>query len=100
MLNRQQKQTFAEQGYLVVQQVIPPPLIDAARREIEGHVAREPPPTGHVGPYFYFLANPLPDRLRALLFDSPALRAGESLIAPGKFEAPDHLQISLNIPPF
>jgi ectoine hydroxylase-related dioxygenase (phytanoyl-CoA dioxygenase family) len=100
MLDRHQKQTFAEQGYVIVPQLVSQPLIDAARREIERRVAHEPPPAGHSGPYMYFLMEPLPDRLCTLLFGSPALRAAESLIEPGKFEAPDHVQVSLNIPPF
>jgi phytanoyl-CoA dioxygenase PhyH len=100
MLDREQKETFAEQGYVVVPQLVAPSLIDAARREIESRVAQEPPAAGHVGPHHYFLMAPLPDSLGALLFDSPALQAAESLIEPGRFEAPDHVQVALNIPPF
>jgi hypothetical protein len=100
MLDRQQKQQFAEQGYLVVPQVVPQHRIHAARQEIERRVAGEPPPAGHVGPHFYFIHHPLPDTLCALLFGSPAIRVAESLIQPGKLEPPDHVQVSLNIPPF
>lgn len=75
-------------------------LVDAARREVESHVAREPPPAGHLGPYSYFLAGAVPHPLRALLFESPALSAAESLVDPGRFEEPDQVQISLNMPPF
>lgn len=81
-------------------QAVPRPLLDAARREVERRVALEPPPAGHTGPYSYFLADAPPDALHALLFGSPALSAAESLIEPGKFEAPDHVQISLNVPPY
>jgi ectoine hydroxylase-related dioxygenase (phytanoyl-CoA dioxygenase family) len=100
VLDRQQKQSFAEQGYVVVPQVVPPPLIAAARQEVAARLAQAPPPAGHAGPHFYFLTDPLPEALRALLFGSPALRAAESLIEPGKLEAPDQIQVSLNIPPF
>jgi ectoine hydroxylase-related dioxygenase (phytanoyl-CoA dioxygenase family) len=100
MLDRQQKQAFAEQGYVVVPQLVSRPLLEAARREIESRMAQEPPPAGHLGPHMYFLMEPFPDSLRALLFDTPALRAVESLIQPGTLEAPDHVQISLNVPPF
>jgi hypothetical protein len=100
MLDREQKQRFAEQGYVVAPQLVPAPLIEAAQREVRGRMAHAPPPVGHVGPHFYFLPDPLPDALRALLFNSPAIRAAESLIAPGKFEPPDHVQVSLNFPPF
>jgi hypothetical protein len=99
-LDQQQKQSFGEQGYVVVPQAVPRPLIDAARREVESRATLEPPPAGHLGPYSYFLAGAPPDTLRALLFGSPALPAAESLIEPGKFEAPDHVQISLNVPPY
>ena len=35
-----------------------------------------------------------------LLFSSPALSAAASLIEPGRFEAPEQVQIALNIPPY
>lgn len=100
MLNRQQKETFAEQGYVVVPQLVSQPLIDAAREEIQSCVAHEPPAAGHVGPHHYFMMPPLPDSLCALLFGSPGLQAAECLIEPGRFEAPDHVQVALNIPAF
>lgn len=101
MVEPRQKRTFAEDGYVVVPQAVPHDLIQAARREIGDRMRREPPAAGHRGPHFYFLAGDLPDPLTALLFGSPALAAAESLIAaPAKFEAPDHVQISLNIPPW
>jgi hypothetical protein len=99
-LDQQQKRSFAGQGYLVVPRVVPRSLIDAARREVGAQVVREPPPSGHLGPYSYFLAGARHDPLCALLYESPALLAVESLIAPGKFESPDQVQISLNVPPF
>lgn len=79
---------------------MPQSLIDDARLEVESLVAREPLPAGHLGPYSYFLASAGPHPLRALLCDSPVFLAAESLIAPGKFETPDQVQISLNVPPF
>src|ERR1044071_7899863 len=100
VLGRRQKQTFAEQGYLVVPRAVPRPRIDAARREVESLLAREPPPAGHQGPYSYFLDGVPPGPLYALLYGGPALRVAESLIAPGTFEAPEQVQVALNIPPF
>lgn len=100
MLDQRQKQFFAEQGYVVVRRAVPRSLLDAARREVASRVAIEPPPAGHRGHYSYFLAGPPPDPLRALLYDSPALAAAESLIAPSKFEAPEQVQVSLNVPPY
>lgn len=88
-LTERQKQSFAEQGYLVVPQAVRRPLVSAARREVANRVALEPPPAGHFGPYSYFLAGAGPRPLRALLFESDALPAAQSLIDPGKFEAPE-----------
>jgi hypothetical protein len=100
MLGQRQKQFFAEQGYIVVPQAVRRSLVEAARREVVSRVALEPPPAGHLGPYSYFLDGVPPAPLRALLFDSPALAAAESLVGPGKLEEPEQVQISLNLPPF
>ena len=100
MLDRQQKQAFAENGYLVLPQIVPRDWIEAARHEIQDRLRHNPPAEEHRGPFFYFLNDPLPAPLTALLSGSPALAAAESLIAPGIFEAPDQIQISLNIPPY
>lgn len=100
MLDPRQKQAFIEDGFVVVPGLVPPSFIDAARQEVARRVAGSPPPAGHVGPHPYFIMPPLPEPLCALLFDSPALAVVESLIAPGKLEAPDHVQVALNIPPF
>lgn len=80
--------------------MVPRPLVEAARREVAARVAREPLPAAHHGPHSYFLAAARHDALSALLFESPALSVAESLVAPWKFEAPDQVQISLNVPPF
>ncbi len=99
-MDQQQKQHFAEFGYIVLPQVVPPPLIEAARKEIQSRLRHEPPADEHRGPFFYWMDSTLPESLTGLLFGSPALAAAESLIAPGKFETLDQVQISLNIPPY
>lgn len=91
---------FAEDDYLVLPQVVPLDLIEAARREVQDRLRHNPPAGQHRGPFFYSLDDPLPVPLTALLSGSPGLAVAESLIAPGKFEAPDQIQISLNIPPW
>jgi hypothetical protein len=73
-------------------------LIDAARREIGARLERDPPRPGHRGPHFYFVTGGLSQPLLAPLFESGALVLAESLIAPARFDEPDHVQISLNIP--
>jgi hypothetical protein len=83
-----------------VAQAAPRPRLDAARLEVKSLVAREPLPTGHHGPYSYFPASSEFPALCALLSESLALSAAESLIAPARFEAPEQVQISLNVPPF
>jgi hypothetical protein len=100
MLSRRQTRDFAEDGYVVVPQAVAAHLIDAARREVALLTAREPPPAGHAGPHFYVLAGAAPEALRALLYGGRALAAAESLIAPGRFEPPEQVQVALNIPPF
>jgi ectoine hydroxylase-related dioxygenase (phytanoyl-CoA dioxygenase family) len=99
MLDRQQQQTFAEQGYVIVPQVVSQSSISAARREIERLLTREPPPADHSGPYFYNRTDAPSEPLCALLFDG-LTQAAEALIAPGRFDAPEQVQVSLNIPPF
>jgi ectoine hydroxylase-related dioxygenase (phytanoyl-CoA dioxygenase family) len=100
MLDRHQKEAFAKLGYVVVPGLVSRPLIDAARQEVERRVAQAPPAPGHVGPHPYFIMAPVPRPLADVFFASPALQAAESLIVPGRFEAPDHVQVALNIPPF
>jgi hypothetical protein len=83
-----------------VPQVVPHDLVKAARSEIDSWIRQEPPAAEHRGPHSYFLTSALPEPLTALLFGSPAIAVADSLIAPGKFEALDHVQIALNIPPW
>lgn len=99
-LTRRQKQSFAARGYLVVRGAVRPSLVEAARRVVQRRAALEPPPAGHVGPYSYFIEGDVPRPLHSLLFESDALSAAESLIAPGRFEPPEQVQMALNVPPF
>jgi Phytanoyl-CoA dioxygenase (PhyH) len=89
---------FAEDGYVVLPQVVSADLIDAARREIAARLERDPPRPGHRGPHFYFVTGSLPQSLLAPLYESGAQALTESLIAPARYDEPDHVQISLNIP--
>jgi hypothetical protein len=95
-----QMRAFAEDGYVVIPQVVSPQLIHEARRNIAARVDQAPPPAEHRGPHFYFLTGELPPVLLAPFRDSPAMSIAESLIAPARLEAPDHIQISLTIPPW
>ena len=100
LINPQQLRAFAEDGYVVLPQVVSSQLIEAARRDIAARVEQEPPPAGHRGPHFYFLTDEPPSALLAPLRDSAAMSLAEALIAPGIFDAPDHIQISRIIPPW
>lgn len=97
-IDRERLRAFAEDGYLVLSQIVPPDLIQAARRAVANHVTQDPPPAGHRGPHSYFLVDDLPRALLAPLYDSPAMSLAESLIAPPPLDPPDHIQIALNIP--
>jgi hypothetical protein len=102
-INKEQLRTFAHDGYIVLPEVVPSDLIDAARRAISERVKQEPPRPGHRGPHFYFVlndANELTASLLAPLFESDAMALAQSLIASAPFEQPDHVQISRNIPPW
>ena len=74
MLDRQQKQRFAADGYVVVPGAVSREMLDAARREVARLLASEPPPAGHTGPHFY-APEDAGGVLRALLCSSPARAA-------------------------
>ena len=87
---------FAEDGYIVVRQIVPHDQIETTRRAVAGEISKAPPHPSSRGPYFYFLTDIPPALLAAL--DDRVLPLAESLITPARFERPDHVQISLNIP--
>ena len=94
-------QRFAVDGYVVVPGVVDEALLDAVDRELDELAAGDPPPTGTVGPHFWFLP---PERLPAAdtaVRDSPALGLAAQLVAPLPIDhALDHIQVALNIPPY
>jgi hypothetical protein len=100
-INSKQLQDFANNGYVVLPQIVSPELIAGARSAVADQVHQHPPKAGHRGPQFYFLSPELPTQLVAPLYDTDVLRIVESIITPGaSLEPPDHIQISLNIPPW
>lgn len=98
-LSPEQLRTFAADGCVLLPDVVPAPLVSAARKGIAARIAQNPPPREHRGPHFYFLGE-IPDVLLAPLYDSPAIALALALIAPGTIDRPDHVQISLNFPPW
>ncbi len=100
MLTQEQRAEFVERGFVVVPGVVPPDLLAVGSRAIDALVDREPPPPQTRGSHHYFLACAQNPELAALLTDSPAFDAAESLAGPGTLEVPWQVQVSLNIPPY
>lgn len=100
VLDEEQLAEFAERGFVVVPQVIPPDLLRSATQAIERLIARRPPPAALRGPHHYFPDAAKLPALAALLTSSPALALAESLTAPGSMEPIRQVQVALNIPPF
>lgn len=100
-LNCQQLKNFANHGYVVLPRIVSPELVAGARSAIADQVHQNPPKAGHCGPHFYFMFPELPKQLLAPLYESAVLDIAKGMITPGtSLEPPDHLQISLNIPPW
>lgn len=100
MLSDAQIDEFAERGFIVVPQVVPPDVLATAARRIDAVVAADPPAGDKRGNHFYFLpTNDEPDLLEALT-GSPAFDLAEALAGPGTLDVPWQVQIALNIPPY
>jgi hypothetical protein len=98
VLERGQLDEFAERGFLVLRQVVPPDVVTAAAKVIDYLVGTEPPAVQ--GPYNHFARTADYPELAALLTGSTAFALAESLTGPGTLEMPWQAQIALNIPPF
>ncbi|MBV8069581.1 MAG: phytanoyl-CoA dioxygenase family protein [Acidobacteriaceae bacterium] len=100
-LNRQQLKEFATRGYVVLPQIVSPKLVACAHSVVADQVRNCPPKAGHCGPHFYFLFPEFPQQLVAPLYKSGLFDMLQSLITGGAgLSAPEHVQISLNIPPW
>jgi len=100
MLDREQVEQFAERGFLVLREVVPGDVVDAASRAIDELIARDPPGPDVRGPHNYIPWAADARALDALLMSSPAFGLAESLTGPGTLEVPWQMQVTLNIPPF
>jgi hypothetical protein len=100
VLNRGQVEEFAERGFLLVRQVVPPEVASAAARAIDELVEREPPGTEVRGPFNYFRPAADAPEVAALLSGSPGFGLAEGLTGAGTLEVPGQVQVALNIPPF
>jgi Phytanoyl-CoA dioxygenase (PhyH) len=98
-LNDDQLRRFAERGSVVIPNVVPTPLVEAAMQQIDRLVEQNPPPADRRGFHFYWEQNLADtDPLVALLQESRAREIVESLIAPLALAKLEQLQVSLNIP--
>ncbi len=109
VLSDEQLKEFGERGFLVVPGVVAAEFVAGAHRRIDELIAAEPPSEGHVGHHFYFpqaagepaLTAPLtaagPDGVSGGV---SAFAYAEALADPGLLEAPEQVQVALNIPPF
>ena len=100
MLDQGQLDEFAERGFLVLRQVVPPDVVAAASGAIDELIERGPPGSEVRGPYNYFLEAAQVPALAALLTGSPAFGLAGSLTGPGTLERPGQVQVTLNIPPY
>jgi hypothetical protein len=72
-IDNEHLRTFADDGYIVLPQIVLPDLISAARRAVADRVEQDPAPEGLRGPHFYFLVDDLPRALLAPLYESAAM---------------------------
>lgn len=99
MLNDEQLKEFGERGFVVVPGVVAPELVERANRRIDELIAAKPPAEGHVGHHFYFPNAADEPALLEPLMDA-AFGHAEALTEPGLLEAPQQVQVALNIPPY
>src|ERR1700732_4233080 len=98
-LNDDHLRRFAERGSVVIPNVVPPKLVEAAMQRIDRLAEQNPPPADRRGFHFYWEQNPADtDPLVALLQETSAREIVQSLIAPLALAKLEQLQVSLNIP--
>ncbi|MBC6457602.1 phytanoyl-CoA dioxygenase family protein [Actinomadura sp. HBU206391] len=100
MLSSSQLKDFAERGFLLLPQAVPPELVTAASQFIDETIERDPPGAGVRGPHFYFPETDKAPSLLNVLTETPVFSTAEALTGPGTLDVPWQVQIALNIPPF
>jgi hypothetical protein len=99
-LSREQLEQFVELGYIVVPNVIPEEVLNAADAAIDELLKTKPPEEGHTGPHFMFHKWQEQPALAALLSDTPAFSLAEELTGDGALEFPWQVQTALTYPPY
>lgn len=95
--------TFAAQGFLVIGDVVPEPLLAAADLEIDGLIEAMDPHEGNrgPGPNLWFPPRARLPRCDEVLRSSPALAIADELVAPGHLDHRfDHIQVATTVPPY
>ncbi|GAA4013479.1 hypothetical protein GCM10022384_67290 [Streptomyces marokkonensis] len=100
MLTRDQLQEFAERGYIVIRDVVPPDILAAANAAVDDQLRMHPPEEGHAGPHFMFPKWEEEPALAALLRDTQAFSLAEELTGDGAMEYPWQTQIAMTYPPY
>ncbi|MCR6488755.1 phytanoyl-CoA dioxygenase family protein [Amycolatopsis sp. OK19-0408] len=99
-LTREQLLEFAERGYIVIPDVVPPEILAKANEAVDKQLKSHPPKDGHAGPHFMFpMWEEEPD-LAALLRDTEAFTLAEELTGDGAMEYPWQTQIAMTFPPY
>lgn len=98
MLSPGQLRAFGRDGYLVVRDLVPEPMLAELAAEAEALIEAKPPPEGKVGFHHYFeepSVLPVADRV---LRESGVLSLAGELVAPFAIDhAFDHIQIATSI---
>lgn len=94
---------FAENGFVVLTDIVPESLLKAADDETDGLVADTPPHEGDGGPgqNAWFMPRSRLPQAEAALRSSPALTIASELVAPHELDfAFDHIQVATTVPPW
>jgi hypothetical protein len=101
MLTTEQLRRFASDGYIVVRNAIPENFLLSLDHEIDELIASDPPGPDVRGAHSYALPPEQLPASEAALRDSGGLRTAEELVAPHTLShGLNHIQVSLNIPPY
>ena len=100
MLDRGQLAEFAERGFLVLPQAVPPEVVAAASEAIDELIERDPPAPEVRGPYNYFRRGRAGAGPGGGADRQPGVRAGRVADRAGDAGRPWQVQVALNIPPF
>jgi len=98
-LTDEQVRTFARDGYIVLRNVVPEPLLAAADNEIDHATTDEG--WSRPGNRAWFPVRRQVPRCDALLRDSPAFALAEQLVSPNVLDyANNHIQVAITVPPW